>query len=116
MARRYGTRNGDKKRKGMLRSGNRVPAGCIHDDDPASGCGVNIDVVNAYPGSADDFELFGGLQNRRGYFRLTANHQRGEFGNDLDDLCLGQTRLDNDLELAANGNFVQPALRHGISD
>ena len=113
---RYGARNGDEKREGMLRSGNRVPARRVHDDNPAFRRGVDIHVVDTYPGAADDFELLGGLKDRGGHLGLAANDQRGEFRNDLDDLGLGQTRLDNDLKLAAGGDLIQPALGHGIGD
>ena len=111
---RYGARDGDEKREGMLRSGNSVPARRVHDDNPAFRRGVYVHVVDTHPGPADDFELLCGLKDRGGHLGLAANDQRGEFRNDLDDLGLGQTRLDNNLKLAAGGELIQSALGHGI--
>ena len=104
----------DKERKGMLGGGNGVATGSVHDDDTTTRCGIHIDIVHAHAGTTDDFEICGGLKDGGGHFGLAANDEGGKLWNDLDDLSLGQTGFDNNLESAAGGEFINSTLGHRI--
>ena len=44
----------------MLGRGDRISVGRIHDHDAPLGSGGQVDVIDADPGAADDFEVFCG--------------------------------------------------------
>jgi hypothetical protein len=98
----------------MLGGGDGISTGSVHDDDTTARCGIHIDIVNANTGTADDLQIRGGFQNSGGHFGLTADHESGEFRDDFDNLSLGQTGFNNNLESASGGEFIDSTLRHGI--
>ena len=98
----------------MLGGGDGVSTGSVHDDDTTARCGIHIDIVHAHAGSADDLQICGGFQNSGGHFGLTADDESGEFRDDFNNLRLGQTGFNNNLESAADREFIDSTLRHGI--
>lgn len=100
----------------MLCRGNRVPARRVHHDNPALRRRVDIDVVDTYACAPDYAQLFGRLEHCSSYLGLAANNQRRKLGNHFDEVRFGHAGLDNDFELSARGDLIQPALGDGISD
>ena len=50
-------------RDSVFSGGDGVAERRVHNDDAASRSAVDIDIVDADPGAADDFEVFSSLQN-----------------------------------------------------
>ena len=100
----------------MLGGGNGVPAGRVHHHDPARGGGIDIDIVHSDAGAADGFEILGRGYDIRADFGLTADHEGGEFGNDLEQLVVRQPWLESDIQLTALGQGIDAGLRNGIGD
>ena len=63
-------------REGQLAGGDRVAAGSVHDDHAVLCGGLDVDVVNADPGAADNFHLRRSLEQRLGDFGLGADSHR----------------------------------------
>ncbi len=64
---------GHKHGKGQFGGGNGVAAGGVHHDDAALGGGIDIDIVHADAGAADDAEIGGGGDDLLGDLGLGAD-------------------------------------------
>lgn len=100
----------------MFRRGDRVAAGGVHDDDTVFGGGLDIDVVDADSGAADDLEVLGGLEDLGGDLGLAADDQAVELGDDLDQFILLEARLDDHLNNTALGKGFDSTAGDGIGD
>ena len=105
-----------KEGEGVLRGRDGVAARRIHDDHAASRRGLDIDVIDADAGAADDAEARSSLQYRRRHFRLTADHDRAELGNERHQIRFAQTCAHDDIQSRAGCELVDAALGNGISD
>ena len=74
---RRGNLAGERKhhRDGVFCRGDGIAEGRIHNNDAARGGCRNIDIIDAYPGTTDDFETVGGGEQFRRYFRRRADRQ-----------------------------------------
>jgi hypothetical protein len=100
----------------MLGGGDGISPGSVHDDDPSACGGIHIDIVHTHTGATDDFEICGGFEDGCRHFGLAADDKRGELGDDLDDFRFRQAGFDDNLEGAADGEFIDTTLRHRIGD
>ena len=98
----------------MLGGGDGISSRSVHDDDTTTRCGIHIDIVHTHTSPANDFEICGGFKDGSSHFGLAADDESGKFGDNFDDLSLGQTGFDNNLESAAGGKFIDTTLRHRI--
>ena len=100
----------------MFRGRDGVAAGRVHDDHAASRRGLDIDVIDADAGAADNPQTRSGLQYRRRHFGLTAHHDRAELGNELHQLRFAQAGAHGDIQRSAGSELIDAALGNGISD
>lgn len=100
----------------MFGGGNGVAARGVHDDDAVFGGGFDIDVIDANASAADGFQVFGGFEDFGGDFGLAADDEGGNALEGFDELIFFETGFDNDFEETARSEFIDTALRNGISD
>ena len=100
----------------MLRGRDGIPPRGIHDDNPAPGGRIDIDVVHADTGATDDFEIGRRLDHLGGHLGFTADHQRVELANDGEQFIRLQADFDGHVEGAAVGEFIDSSLGDGVGD
>ncbi len=87
---RDGACGGERHRHGVLRGGADVPLGCVSDDDAVVGGGVDVDVVHADSGSADDDEVGRGRKHFVSDFGARADDERVRVGHRIEE-CVALT-------------------------
>ena len=96
---------GEHHRDGMLGGRDGVAERRVHDDDALGGGGLDVDIVDADTGPADDLEVGG----RRDHVSVRlAGRTHGEaviLRDDLDQIFLGQTNLDVGFDAARLEDF-----------
>ncbi len=100
----------------MLRGRDGVAARRVHHDYAAARGGLHIHIIDPDAGAPDHAQLRAGFQDRGGDLGLTAHDQAAEFGNNLDQVGLGQAGLNTDFQRAVAREFLDAAGRDGISD
>jgi hypothetical protein len=100
----------------VLSCGNSVSSGRIQYDDSPSRGGLDIDIVHAHAGSADDAKSRSGRQDIGGHFRLAAHDQRAELRDQIDKFAVTQARFDHNLECAIARELVNATLGNGVGD
>ena len=103
--------------EGQLGGGEGVAAGRVHHDDPALRGRLDIDVVHAHAGAADDFELTRGLEHLLGDLGFRAHHDGIDLGDDGQQVGLGEAFFQHgDLKFRALPEQFNAAGRDGIAD
>ena len=69
-------RHREHQRERVFGDRNGIPAGRIHDEHAGLGGGVQIDIIHANAGAADDAQFRRLLQNRLGHLHGAAHQQR----------------------------------------
>src|SRR5437773_12491430 len=98
----------------MLSRGNSISTWRIQNNNSAPSSGLNIDIVHANAGPADNAEARAGLQNIRRNFGLAADNQRVELRDEIDKVALAQAGFDRDLQRAIARKLINAALGNGI--
>ena len=78
----------------------RVAVRRVHDDDAAGGGGVDVDVVDADAGAADDFQMRRGAEQVGGDFRRRADRQAVIAADDRFQFVLREAGLHVDVDAA----------------
>ena len=104
-------------REGQLRGGNGVAARRVHHHHAALGGSLDVDVVHADAGAADDAEPGRGFDHLARYFRLGTHHHGHNIPDERQQFGFGKPLLqDRDLELGPllqQGNALG---RNGIAN
>src|SRR5215210_382820 len=90
---------GEHQADGVLRGGDRIRLGGVGDHDPALGRGVDVDVVDAGPGSADHLESLGSLDQVGGELGRRANQDAVELADSLLKNVAVPVKAELDVEL-----------------
>ena len=90
---------GHEEGEGVLGGGDRVGVGGVHDDHPAAGGLVDVDVVDADPGPADDLEPVTGLEHGGGDLGVGADDQGVVVDDGGGQLRFGQAGADVDRDV-----------------
>ena len=98
----------------MLGGGDRVAAGGVHHDHAAFRGGLDIDVIHADAGAADDLEVGGGGDELCGDFCLAADDERGELGDDLEELVFLETGLHGYVQFPGAAELGDATVGYGI--
>mmetsp|Transcript_11999 Transcript_11999/g.31770 ORF Transcript_11999/g.31770 Transcript_11999/m.31770 type:complete len:344 (+) Transcript_11999:1289-2320(+) len=101
----HGAEQGD----GVLGGGDAVAGGRVDDDDAALAGGVEVDVVDADAGAADDLEVGGGLEDLAGDGRRGADDDGVVGADDVLELLGREVVAAVHVELCAQN--VEPLLR-----
>ncbi len=109
-------RDRNEEGEGVLGGRDGVATRRVHDDNPAAGGRLDVDVVDPDAGAADDAQAGGGLQDGGGDFGLAAHDDGAEVRDQLHELRFALAGADHDLEVAADGELFDPALGDGIGD
>lgn len=104
-------RHRKQKGKCVFGRGNGIATGCIEHDDPAPGRSLNIDIVDANAGAADGAQLHASVQNPGRNFRLAANDDGAEVGNDLGELRFRQTGPDGNFQGVVPAKLFDSSLK-----
>ena len=86
-------RHGEEHRPGVFGGGDGVPFGGIDDDHAVLGGGREVDVVDPYPGAADDLQVLSRFDDLRGSSRLGTDDQGVVLGNNFYQFIFRQTGL-----------------------
>jgi hypothetical protein len=103
---------GKNQADGMLGGGYGVPCGCVDNDDAAPGGGVNVNIIHADTGPADDLELIAGGDDSGCNLGLAAYQQGFVITDDGSQLVWFQARADVNLGVLAQ--HLQACFRDGI--
>ena len=100
----------------MLGRGDRVAAGGVHNDHAVLGGGFHVDIVDADSGAPDDLEVLRRLKDRGRHLGLATDDQPVELGDDVDELCLLEAGVDDDLHDPSFGKGFDAAGGDRICD
>ena len=80
--------------KGLLSGRNGVAAGSVHDDDPATGSGLEVDIVDADARASDRLEAFVSFKSFGGNLHAATTDGAVEFGKGLAQLFAFKASAD----------------------
>ncbi len=109
-------RDRNEERESVLRGRDGVAARRVHHDHAAPGGGFDIHVIHPDAGATDHLQLRPRLQNGRGHFRLAADHEGAEVGNQFHQLRFALPGADDDFERAVRAQLLHATRRNGIGD
>ncbi len=118
----YRASQGEQVGEGQLGGRDGVARRGVHHDHAALGGGIDVDVVDAHPGTADANEAGGGGEDFAGDLGLGTDQDGVHVGDEGEDLLRGRaigfddlvTRLGFEEGDPGGGNFVgDEYLRHG---
>ena len=100
----------------MLPGGNVVAAGRVHHDDPSFAGRIDVDIFEADPRAADDFQVLGRFDQFRRDFRPTADHPAVVVGADFLEFIRLEANPDIHLESARALEYFQTLWSQRVTD
>ena len=105
---------GEHECEGVLSGGNGISRRGVHDDDAVVGGGIAVDIVHAYAGAADGFEIGGGSEDFRGDLRLGADHEAVVFADACDEFFRGHAGLNINGDAFGGAEGFNAFFRNGV--
>ena len=106
---------GEQQRDGVLRRRQHVGLRRVHHHDAAARGRLDVDVVEADAGPADDDQLVGGFEHLGGDLGRAADHQRRRAPDRVEELLGSESEAHVDLEPGA-AHGLEPAVGELFGD